>query len=167
MSQAILDLQSARESAPPISTPVALDIFASVQMNAEPCRVLYALAIPEYMEAWLQFPDMDRIECHSERRSYDRFRIDLFCAGARRHSIFGSCLLSKPNRITYLWEREHSGDRAGSVVEIRLWGDLNRCNLKLKHSGFRSPSESESHSRIWHRSLNKLSTLMERIAINQ
>ena len=60
------------------------DILGGTRIEAETRRVLYALAMPEYLEAWLQFPDINRIECHPEERSYDRFRIDLFSS---------SCLL--------------------------------------------------------------------------
>src|SRR5580658_9487903 len=79
--------------------PSSLNISASVPIGAEVQRILYALATPEYMEAWLQLPEVDRVECHSERRSFDRFRIDLLSAGKRQQSILGSCLLSKPNKI--------------------------------------------------------------------
>jgi uncharacterized protein YndB with AHSA1/START domain len=45
---------------------MALDILASEQIEAEVRRVLYALTTPEYMEAWLRFPEVDRIECRPE-----------------------------------------------------------------------------------------------------
>jgi hypothetical protein len=41
-----------------------LDVSDSVQIQAEAQRVLYALATPEYMEAWLQLPEVDRVEGH-------------------------------------------------------------------------------------------------------
>lgn len=163
MSHAMLVYQDIVNVAQAASRPTSLDIFASVQIEAEPYRILYALAMPEYMEAWLQFPEMDRIECHSEQRSFDRFRIDLFCSGTRQHRIFGSCLLSKPNRITYLWERDHAGDRAKSTVEMSLWGGPDRCTLKLKHVGICRQEEREWLSRMWPLSLKKLCGLMEGI----
>jgi len=147
------------------SRPVSLDISASVQIEAESRRVLYALATPEYMEAWLKMPEVDRVECHHESRSFDRFRIDLLCSGQRKQSIYGSCLLSKPNRITYLWERDHAGNRIRSMVEIRLLGGPNRCTLKLKHSGLTSEDDRERHSAMWHRSLTTLCSLIEGIGM--
>ena|ERR1035438_1830702 len=68
----------------------SLHVSTSIRIEAETRRVLYALATPEYMEAWLQFPGMDRIECHPDKRSVDRFRIDLSSCGSRRGSINAS-----------------------------------------------------------------------------
>ncbi len=163
MFATVLDDQYNKEIFSTASGPSPLAVSASVQIGAEPCRVLYALAIPEYIEAWLQFPEADRIECHPERRSFDRFRIDLFSANVRVRSIYGSCLLSKPNRITYLWERDLAGDRPKSTVEIRLSGGPEYCTLKLRHSGFVSKHEEEWHSSMWPCSLKKLCGLMEGI----
>lgn len=153
-------------------TQLALDFCASKQMEAEVRRVLHALVMPEYVEAWLQLPGTDRVECHADRRSFDRFRIDLFSSSSRTGSIFASCLLSKPNKITYLWERDHLGERnrrsgpANSVVEIRLWGHLSRCTLNLKHSGFNTGEERDWHSRMWLQSLENLRALMEGIGLS-
>lgn len=144
---------------------MTLGVSDSVHIQAEVQRVLYALATPEYMEAWLQLPEVDRVECHSERRSFDRFRIDLLSSGKPQQSIYGSCLLSKPNRITYLWERNHAGSHAKSVVEIQLLGGPTRCILKLKHSGFSSQDEQEWYSTMWRRSLLKLRSLVEGIGM--
>ncbi len=163
---------------PGVRASVSLDFCASTQMEAEVRRVLHALAMPEYMEAWLQLPGADRVECHPDRRSFDRFRIDLFSCASRTGSIFASCLLSKPNKITYLWERDPLGERdclrernrlagpAKSVVEIRLWGNQSRCTLNLMHSGFSSSEEREWHSEMWLRSLDNLRGLMEGIGSN-
>jgi uncharacterized protein YndB with AHSA1/START domain len=140
-----------------------LAIFASVAIQAEVQRILYALSTPEYMEAWLQLPGAERIECHAEQRSFDRFRIDLFSANTRMTSIYGSCLLLKPNRVTYLWEKTCVGFRPRSLVEMTLVGSSNRCTLRLKHFGLPNREDQEWHSTMWQLSLNKLRLLMERI----
>ena len=141
----------------------SLEIFASVAIQAEVQRILYALSTPEYMEAWLQLPGADRVECHFEQRSFDRFRIDMFSSGTKLPSIYGSCLLSKPNRVTYLWEKKCVGLRPWSVVEIHILGSPNRCVLKLKHRGLTNKEDREWHSTMWQLSLDKLRILMERI----
>ena len=148
---------------PAASCPITKNIFASVRIEAEVRRVLYALATPEYMEAWVQLPEVERIECHPEQRSFDRFRIDLLSAGQPQPSIYGSCLLCKPNRVTYLWERDNAGSRFRSVVEIHLLGAPNHCTLKLKHSGLSTESERSWHCAMWNQSLIKLCRLMEGI----
>jgi hypothetical protein len=139
------------------------DIFASVEIQAEVQRILYALSTPEYMEAWLQLPGADRVECHSELRSFDRFRIDVFSSNKMMPSVYGSCLLSKPNRVTYLWEKNCVGLRSRSLVEITLLADHNRCTLWLKHRDLTNELDREWHSAMWQLSLNKLRILMERI----
>jgi uncharacterized protein YndB with AHSA1/START domain len=152
--------ESVEASAPscPLSTE---NVFASVKLEAEIRRVLLALVMPEYMETWMELPCADRIECYPDQRSFDRFRIDMFCAGCGIGSIHGSCLLSKPNKITYLWQREDSDEAAQSLVEMRLYGERDGCTLKLKHSGLWTTTEHEQYSRMWRRSLNKLVGLMK------
>jgi uncharacterized protein YndB with AHSA1/START domain len=145
----------------PERTPT--DVLASVRIEAELRRILYALATPEYMEAWLQMPNAERVECHSEQRSFDRFRIDLLSAGRKEQSIYGSCLLSKPNRVTYLWEKEHRSALSRSMVEILIFGGSTFCSLKLKHRGLVGEDERDWHSLMWSRSLVKLRILMEGI----
>jgi hypothetical protein len=146
-----------------IVNQASLDIVASVQIEAESRRVLYALAMPEYIEAWLKLPEVDRVECYPDRRSFDRFRIDLFSSDECRGCIFGSCHLSKPDKITYLWERDRAGGCAKSIVEMRLCSGPGRCILKLRHSGFQSRAESQWHSTMWRYSLKNLCGLMEGI----
>jgi len=141
----------------------SMEIGASVAIQAEVQRILYALSTPEYMEAWLQLPGAERVECHSEQRSFDRFRIDMFSSSAKLPSIYGSCLLSKPNRVTYLWEKNCVGLRSRSLVEITLLANHNRCTLWLKHRDLTNEQDREWHSAMWQLSLNKLRILMERI----
>jgi uncharacterized protein YndB with AHSA1/START domain len=165
MSQIEVDSQRPTDGTAAPSGATTLDILATVRIEAEVRRVLYALATPEYMEAWLQLPEVERVECHPEQRSFDRFRIDLHCSGNRQQSIYGSCLLCKPNRVTYLWERDHSGSRFKSVVEIHLFGGPSQCTLRLKHSGLSSHEDREWHSTMWQQSLVRLCKLMEGIVL--
>ncbi len=150
-------------SAVPLAVPYAssLDIVASATIQADTRRVLYALAFPEYMEAWLQVPAADRIECHPDQRSFDRFRIDMYSNGGRHGCIYGSCFLSKPDKVTYLWEWGQPGRGTKSTVEIRLCESFKRCILKLKHSGLSSQHESDLYSTMWRSSLKRLCEIME------
>jgi len=163
MSALMPILYEGAEASAPAFPLCTLNVFASVRLEAEIRRVLLALVTPEYMETWMELPGADRIECYPDRRSFDRFRIDMFRAGYGIGSIHGSCLLSKPNKITYLWQREGSDERAQSLVEIRLYDELVECAIKLKHSGLWTTTEHEQYSRMWRRSLDKLSGLMKGI----
>jgi hypothetical protein len=142
-------------------------ILASVHLGAELRRVLYALAMPEYFEAWLRVPEIDRVECHPDSRSFDRFRIDLISGGVPQRSIFGSCFMSLPGRITYLWENGACRPAAPSVVEVQLFGNSAWCTMKLRQSGFSSLEEREWYSAVWRISLAGLSNLMAGNAIHE
>lgn len=159
MSQLLLTREPVCAPVPDALAP--LDIITSIQMEAEVPRLLHALAMPEYMEAWMRMPGADRIECNPDQRSFDRFRIDLFSSGRFDGSIHGACLLSKPNKITYLWEKEGASIPVQSIVEIRLWSYLDHCVLKLRHSGFSTRDDWKWHARMWDLSLDKLRALME------
>jgi hypothetical protein len=109
----------------------------------------------------LQLPGAERIECHADRRSFDKFRIDLFSSEIRCRSIHASCLLSKPNKVTYLWDRDPNGSAFKSIVEMRLWSHLPKCSLNLRHMGLCGPEEGDWHSMGWNRSLSALRGLIE------
>jgi hypothetical protein len=136
------------------------DIFGGTRIEADTRRVLYALTMPEYLEAWLRFPDINRIECLPEQRSYDRFRIDLYSSTSREGCIHGSCLLSMPNRVTYLWERRDVAMRFKSIAEIWLLAGDRHCTLRLRHSGLESAEEREWHLSMWRLSLEKLCAIL-------
>lgn len=160
--------QSAIESFAAVDNAVQLapaEIFASIELRADVSRILHALAIPEYMEAWLHPPDAERIECHADGRSFDRFRLVSIAGGLRRESIRGACLLSKPNKITYVLERDGGAGPGRSLVEIRLWSHADGCTLRLAQSGLVTGEEREWHEKMWQQSFRKLRGLLEGTAL--
>lgn len=139
----------------------ALDVAVSVEIEAESRRVLYALTIPEYMEAWLQMPDTENLlQCHSTSRAPNSFLIDLYSAKARRARIKGSCLRLDPDRVIYLWRNTCTGSTGETMVDIHLKNGPGQCTINLNHRGFCDMEESLWHSQMWHRSLDKLGRLM-------
>jgi hypothetical protein len=161
MPDAALEYQDSTARDIELSVSTSLDILASVEIRADVRRVLYAVATLEYMEAWLQVPGVERIECHAERRSFDKFRIDLFVCDTLQGSIDAACLLSEPNKVTYLWHESGAGYHSRSIVDMRLSSGHETSTLKLRHVGSRSSKERECHSAIWHSSLNILRGLLE------
>jgi uncharacterized protein YndB with AHSA1/START domain len=137
------------------------DIRVSVAIQAEWPRILNALTVPEFMDLWLTMPGIERLECRPEENSSGEFRIDGFVAGAAHKTIYGSCIRTRPDEISYLWERARSGSSAKSVVKMRLRSGPRRCSLHLIHRGFWYQKEYEWYSLMWHESLNKLRRLME------
>jgi hypothetical protein len=137
------------------------NILASVQIESEIARVLYALTVPEYLEAWLKFPKVERIECHAEQRSYHRFRIDLFSSETLKGRISASCFISMPNKIKYVFDRSQPGGGAESIAEMRLYSCYGIRLLGLRHTGIYSYEERTWYSAAWHYSLNRLNKLIE------
>jgi hypothetical protein len=137
-----------------------LDVVMSVEIGAESRRVLNALTIPEYMEAWLQMPDAEKLWCFADRRTPNSFHIDLCSVKAPRARIKGDCLRLDPDRIIYLWRNTCIASTGATMVDIHLKGGPGQCTINLKHGGFCNMEESLWHSRMWHRSLNKLGRLM-------
>lgn len=138
-------------------------VRVSVAIQAEWARILNALMVPEYMDLWLAMPDVERLECCPEQRFAGGFRIDIFAGGREPKTIYGSCLRTRPNEISYLWERTHGGNTARSVVKLRLRSGPRRCSLQLWHHGLWNQREIEWYSRMWQKSLDRLRDVMERM----
>jgi len=138
-------------------------VRVSVAIQAEWARILNALMVPEYMDLWLTMPGTERLECCPEQRFAGGFRIDIFADGREPKTIYGSCLRTRQNEISYLWERTHGGNTARSVVKLRLRSGPRRCSLQLKHHGLWSQNEVEWYSRMWQESLERLRDVMESI----
>jgi uncharacterized protein YndB with AHSA1/START domain len=145
----------------PASRHELLDIHASVLIEAEYRRILYALTMPEYMEAWLRFPGAEKVDCRAETRSLRNFRIHVEGASVRHRTIYGSCFISRPNTITYLWDRTRMGSIAKSIVRMQLRAGSRRCALELSHSGACEKTQQESYRMMWRDSLDALRSLME------
>jgi hypothetical protein len=155
MSYAMAEPGSFVESRRGQSAVMPVDILASVQIETEIARVLHALT------AWLQFPEVDRIECHAERGSDHRFLIDLLSSGTRNRRISASRFISMPNKIKYVFERSQPGRGGESIAEVRLCSRQGICSLDLRHTGLCAHDERTWYSTAWHYSLNRLSKLVE------
>jgi len=138
-------------------------VRASVAIQAEWARILNALMVPEYMDLWLTMPDVERLECCPEQRFAGGFRIDIFASEREPKTIYGSCIRTMPNEISYLWDRAHGGNSARSVVKLLLRSGPRRCSLQLRHHGLWNPKEIEWYSRMWQKSLDRLRDVMERM----
>jgi uncharacterized protein YndB with AHSA1/START domain len=143
-------------------THATWDVRASVAIHAEWRRILNALTVPEFMDVWLTMPGIERLECNPEQWSSGGFRIDAFVAGRPQRSIYGSCFRSRPDEISYLWEKAHSRSGANSLVTMRLRGGPRKCSVHLKHHGLCNQKERDWYSSMWQISLDKLRRVMER-----
>ena len=138
------------------------DVRASVVIEAEWPRVLNAITVPEYLDVWITMPGVERLECCAERGALGSFRIDIFASGALQTAIYGSCIRSKPDEVSYLWERNRAESIEKSMVKFRVRGGTKRCSLQVKHRGLCDQEERDWYSMMWQESLNKLRVVMEK-----
>src|SRR5277367_2037830 len=137
------------------------DVVLSLKIEADSSRVLYALSIPEYIEAWLQAPDVEQVQFVFNPLASEAFRIDLYRAEALQASIHGSCSVTNSNQVRYTWRRTSPVGTTETLVDMRLLCGRGECTLGLKHSGFKDTAESVWCGKMWHRSLESLCRLME------
>jgi uncharacterized protein YndB with AHSA1/START domain len=160
----IYDLQDIPAETPNIPLRMSRahsDVRVSMTIQAEWRRILNALAVPEYIDTWMTMPGVERLECRPEQDHSGDFRIDFLIAGAPPKTIFGSCIRTRPDEISYLWEKVLSDSTARSLVKMRLRRGPRRCTLHLTHQGLWGQMECEWYSAMWQRSLDKLRALME------
>jgi len=138
------------------------DVRVSIVIEAEWPRILNALTVPEYLDVWLTMPGVERLECRAEHNMLGGFRIDVFAVDTPLQAIHGACIRSKPDEISYLWEREQAENRKKSIVKLRLRGGRKRCALHLKHNGLWDQKERDWYLTMWQRSLDKLRVVMEK-----
>jgi uncharacterized protein YndB with AHSA1/START domain len=141
---------------------LSTDVRASVRIEAEWPRIFNALIVPEYLDVWLTMPGVERLECRAEQKTLGGFRIDLFVGGSLQKAIHGSWIRSRPDEISYLWERNRTGSAAKSLVKLRLRGGPRRCSLHLKHHGLWDQKERDWYSIMWRKSLDRLRGIMEK-----
>jgi hypothetical protein len=132
------------------------------RIEAASSRVMYALSMPEYIEAWLQAPDTEGLHFLFNPVTQDAFRIDLYCAETLQTSIYSSCRVVSINQVRYIWKTAYSTGTAETVVDIRLRDSSGGCILGLKHSGFRDTIDSAWYFTMWNQSLQRLSRLMKK-----
>jgi uncharacterized protein YndB with AHSA1/START domain len=155
------DIPAETSNIRPRTCQASSDVRVSVSIQAEWYRIFNALAVPEYMDAWLTMSGIERLECRPEQGHADSFRIDFLIAGVPPKTVFGTCIRTRPDEISYLWEKTLSDSTARSLVKMRLRRGPRRCSLHLIHHDLWDQKECEWYSVMWQRSLDKLRMLME------
>jgi len=130
-------------------------IVLSSEIGVESRRLMYALSIPEYIEAWLRPPGADELLVF-DFLAQDRFQIDLYRSEARRASIHAYTRVLGKDQICYAWKIISAAGILHTTVDFTLTGRQNRCNLLLNHLGFRTGEDRTWHSSMWRRSMMKL-----------
>jgi uncharacterized protein YndB with AHSA1/START domain len=138
------------------------DVVLSYQIETDSGRVLYALSIPEYIEAWLRPPETDDVRFAFSPEGREAFRIDLFRGGLPLSSVRSSCRIVSSNQVRYTWKMTSPIDTTDTRVDIHLRCSPGGCILGLKHSGFRTSEESAWYYKMWHQSLENLCRIVSK-----
>jgi hypothetical protein len=144
-----------------------VDVRVSVAIQAEWRSILNALTIPEYMDVWLMMPGIERLECRPDTKTSNSFWIDAVLAGVVMKRFYGSCIRTKSDEITYLWETIRVGGASRSLAQIKLRCGPKRCSLHLQHQGLQDPNERHWYCQMWQTSLIALRNIMEKRGIRQ
>lgn len=139
------------------------DVVLAFNIEADRSRVLYALSVPEYIEAWLHAPDPGELQFAFNPVAQETFQIDLYRAKELQASIHGACQVVNANQIRYTWRKMSPVGSTETLVDMQLLGGSGACLLGLKHSGFKDLVESEWCRRMWDQSLERLCRLMGKI----
>jgi uncharacterized protein YndB with AHSA1/START domain len=161
MATAIAELGSSTRIHRPAAFSARSYCFATVTVQADIRRVLQALMIPEYMEAWIEVPGAERIACVAEGSEPGSFRLEVYTADKRRALICGRHTLVTPNQLRSEWTRVVAGGSEESVLDIRLNKLRQACLLRLRHTQFGAGSSSPRDLPSWQSSLEKLARLLE------
>jgi len=127
----------------------------SPRIDVDARRMLYALSIPEYIEAWLEAPDADEM-LRFDFVADQRFNIAFYRAEALRASIHGSARVVRHTRVDYMWKTISANGITHTTVDLMILNRADGCVVVLNHKGFSSLEERAWHCRMWERSLEKL-----------
>lgn len=136
----------------------SVDTWAMIR--ADQRRVLYAITIPEYMEAWLQIPEVSSIRVIAEPENPCQLQLELFGHGDTFGYISVTVSHITDCSVTMIWG-EMPG-RASSVVHFSLRGSDGCCMLRVRHKGLADQAAEERYGKIWQQSLMNLGRLLGR-----
>jgi uncharacterized protein YndB with AHSA1/START domain len=138
------------------------DVSLAFRIEAAVSRIMFALSMPEYIEAWLQAPDTEELQFLFNSVTQDAFRIELYRAETLERSIHGLCHVVNANQVRYAWRTTSSTGATETLVDMWLRNGSGGCILGLKHSGFRDTVDSVWCRKMWNQSLGRLTRLMKK-----
>jgi hypothetical protein len=141
--------------APPIRPHQWDANVVSPRIDVDARRMLFALSIPEYIEAWLQAPDADEMLMF-DFVTDQRFNIGFYRTEALRASIHGSSRVVNRTRVHYMWKTISASGITHTTVDLMILAREDGCVVVLNHRGFCSLEERAWHCNMWERSLEKL-----------
>lgn len=143
-----------------------MDVVLSCGFVGDQSRVLYALSIPEYIEAWLKAPDAMEQRFVFNLQGQGGFQMDLYRSDALQERIHGYCQIISSNQVRYWWTAASRFRSAKTLVDIETLWRMGWCTINLKHSGFVNASDSDRYREMWCQSLLRLCRLLGKMSTN-
>jgi hypothetical protein len=138
------------------------DVLLSCRFIGDKSRVLYALSIPEYIEAWLRAPDTTEQKWVFNSTGREQFTIDIYPSDSLEERIHGYCQVINPNQVRYSWTTVSRSGSAKTLVDIETSWDISWCSITVKHSGLVGPVEISRYGEMWNQSLLRLCRLLRK-----
>jgi hypothetical protein len=135
-------------------------VTSSVQLVATPLRILYALTIPEYFEAWFMAPGIDSVRCERDRASINCLQLSLCRAGSEVRHIKADYTQPRLHSLHLSWRATPCSSAESTRVRVLLRPRMRETLLHLQHSGFVSIQEWSWHQQMWKDSLQKMQTVL-------
>jgi len=132
----------------------------SVEVDADARRIFHALTVPEYLEAWIDFPGCGKNSNVVAAATDNGYRLNHYSKGSVDVSIKCSYLFCHQRKLRLYWRETRVSISTNTLVDFRLRGNFGRSILELRHFAIDSTEEYLWHERLWRRSLEKLASLL-------
>lgn len=135
-------------------------VTLDTRIQGTPLRVLYAFTIPEYVEAWLIAPGIDRVRCQNDPRSLNKLDIAFCRAGFQARRVSLQYVHRQLHTLHIDWQVAGELPANGTRVKLVLRQRDAHTFLHVRHSGFLSSQEWYWHQQMWKDSLERIRTLI-------
>jgi uncharacterized protein YndB with AHSA1/START domain len=136
-------------------------IRVSRLINADPATVFEAWTRPEQLGQWSAPEGMDVDPVDVDLRVGGTYRICMKNPDGSVHTAFGVYReIERPNRLSYTWAWEDSGDEASeTLVTVEFQDRDGATEVVLTHELFPDAETAGKHEQGWTSCLNRLEKL--------
>jgi len=135
-------------------------VFLTIGVDADARRISQALTEPEYLEAWITFPNQGKESQIGITKKADGYRLDQYQAGRVIASFVGSFLFCHQRKMRLTWRNAAGPDVPESLVDFRIRGNFGGSILELRHMALRSADDFLWYQQLWSASLPRLASIL-------
>jgi hypothetical protein len=136
-------------------------VTASIRVKVHTRRILQALTLPEYLEAWITMPDSAPDATIDVFGEANGFRLIHSSEGRVVTSVAAYFLSQRGHNLRWYWRKTETASYAWGVVDFRIRDQFDGSVLDVRHSALASAEEYRWHRRLWRNSLRKLASLLQ------